>query len=148
MPLDYLIGGLSKLLSSSLTVVKTHAIRYCEKVYERSGKNFFWSIKNSGEVSNNLKLRGFCATCLSTHDFSTLYTTLPHNSIKEKRQDLIEWSLFKGRNTFFTSEHQSQYKLWSCQNMHEALTYHLDNIFIDLDLVLSLQTNCWYSDGY
>ena len=44
----------------------------------------FWSIKNSGEVLSKLKSRGFRATSLSTYDFSTLYTTLPHNLIKEK----------------------------------------------------------------
>ena len=75
---------LSKLLTSCLTAVKNHVIRYCEKVYERSGKNLFWSIKNSGEVLNKLKSRGFRATSLSTCDLSTLYTTLPHNLIKEK----------------------------------------------------------------
>ena len=32
---------LSKLLTSCLTAVKTHVIRYCEKVYERSGKSLF-----------------------------------------------------------------------------------------------------------
>ena len=35
---------LSKLLTSCLTAVKKH-IKYCEKVYERSGKNLFWSIQ-------------------------------------------------------------------------------------------------------
>ena len=74
---------LSKLLTSCLTAVQNHVIRYCEKIYERSGKNLFWSIKNSGEVLNKLKSRGFRATSLSTYDFSTLYTTLPHNLIKE-----------------------------------------------------------------
>ena len=39
----------SKLLTSCLTAVKKHVIKYCEKVYERSGKNLFWSIKSSGE---------------------------------------------------------------------------------------------------
>ena len=29
-------------------------------------------------------------TSLSTYDFSTLYTTLPHNLIKDKLTDLIE----------------------------------------------------------
>ena len=33
---------LSKLLTSCLTAFKNHAIRYCEKVYERSRKNLFW----------------------------------------------------------------------------------------------------------
>ena len=83
---------LSKLLTSCLTAVKNHVIRYCEKVYERSGKNVFWSIKNSGEVLNKLKSRGFRATSLSTYDFSTLYTTLPHNLIKEKLINLIQWT--------------------------------------------------------
>ena len=33
---------------------------------------------------SKLKCRGFRAKSLSTNDFSTLYTTLPHNPIKEK----------------------------------------------------------------
>ena len=82
---------LSKLLTSCLTAVKNHVIRYCEKVYERSDKHLFW-IKNSGEVFNKLKSRGFRATSLSTYDFSTLYTTLSHNLIKEKLINLIEWT--------------------------------------------------------
>ena len=72
----------SKLLTSCLTAVKKHVIKYCEKVYERSGKNLFWSIKNSGEILDKLKARDFNATSLSTYDFSTLYTTLPQ---------MIEW---------------------------------------------------------
>ena len=51
---------------------------------------FFWSIKNACEVLNKLKSRSFCASSLPTYDFSTLYTTLPHNLIKDKLVDLIE----------------------------------------------------------
>ena len=127
------------LLTSCLTAVKTHVIRYCEKVYEMSGKNLFWSIKNSGEVLNKLKSRGFRATSLSTYGFSTLYITLPHNLIKEKLINLIEWTFKREgspyiacneRQAFFTSEDTKRYKLWSCQNMCEALIYILDNIYI------------------
>ena len=87
---------LSKLLTSCLTAVKNHVIRYCVKVYERLGKNLLWSIKNSGEVLNKLKSRGFRVTSLSTYDSSTHYTTLPHKLIKEKLINLIEWTL-KGK---------------------------------------------------
>ena len=80
---------LSKLLTSRLTAVNNHVIRYYEKVYERSGKHLFWSIKNSCEVLNKLQSRGFRAISLSTYDFFTLYTTLPHNLIKEKLINLI-----------------------------------------------------------
>ena len=76
---------LSFLLTSCLTAIKNHVIKYCTTVYERNGKKLFWSIKNSGEILNKLKSRGFLASGLSTYDFSTLYTTLPHNLIKEKR---------------------------------------------------------------
>ena len=103
---------LSKLLTSCLTAVKKHVIKYCEKVYERSGENLFLSIKNSGEILDKLKAIDFNATSLSTYDFSTLHTTLPHNLIKDKLIDLIEKAFQKegspylacnGRNTFFTS---------------------------------------------
>ena len=61
---------LSKLLTSCLTAVKTkHVIKYCKKLYERSNKNLFWSIKHSGEVLDKLKARYFNATSLSTYDF-------------------------------------------------------------------------------
>ena len=36
---------LSKLLTSCLTDIKAKVIKYCETVYERSGKNMFWSKK-------------------------------------------------------------------------------------------------------
>ena len=50
----------------------------------------FGQLKHSDEVLNKLKSRGFRATSLSTHDFSTLYRTLSHNLIEEKLIDLIE----------------------------------------------------------
>ena len=73
---------ISKLLASCLTAIKAKVIKYCETVYERSGKNMFWPTKNSGEVLSKLKDIGYQATSLTTYDFSTLYTTLPHNLIK------------------------------------------------------------------
>ena len=80
---------LSKLLTSYLTAVKKHWIRYYNTVYERDEINYFWSIKNSNDVLNKFKSRNFQASILSTYDFSTLYTTLPHHLIKGKLIDLI-----------------------------------------------------------
>ena len=75
---------LSILLTSCLTAIKNHVIKYCTTVYERNGKKLFWSIKNSGEILYKLKSRGFLASGLSTYNFSALYTTLPYNLLKEK----------------------------------------------------------------
>ena len=35
---------LSILLTSFLALIKNHVIKYCTTVYERNGKNLFWSI--------------------------------------------------------------------------------------------------------
>ena len=67
-----------------LTAIRKHVIKYCGKVYERSGKGLYLSIKNSNGVLNKLKSRSFRASSLSTYDFSSLYPTLPHNLLKEK----------------------------------------------------------------
>ena len=95
---------------------------------------------------------------MSTYDFSTLYTTLPHNLTKEKLINLIEWTFKREsspyiacneRQAFFTSEDTKRYKLWSCQNVCEALIYLLDNIYIRFGTKLYRQivgipmgTNC------
>ena len=135
-------------LLKSTTAVKYHVIRCCERVYERSGKNLFWSIKNPGKVLNKLKSSGFRATSLSTYDFSTLYITLSHNLIKEKLISLIEWT-FKREDSPYIACNERQavvisgdtklYKLWSCQNVCDALIYLLDNIYVRLGTKLNRQ---------
>ena len=78
---------------------------------------------------------------MSTYDFSTLYIRLPHNLIKEKLLDLIERAFYKkegklylacnDKKAFFTSaDHYKGYHLWSCQNVCDALSFLLDNIYI------------------
>ena len=95
---------------------------------------------------------------MSTYDFSTLYTTLTHNLIKDKLIDLIERAFQRegspylacnDRNAFFTSEKPKKYHAWSCQNVCDALTFLLDNVFIRFGTKLYRQvvgipmgTNC------
>ena len=70
--------------------MKEHIKRYCDKAYENSGINLYWAIKNSNEVLVKLQNKHYQASSLSTYDFSTLYTTLPHNLIKLKLTNLIQ----------------------------------------------------------
>ena len=90
-----------------------------------------------------------------------------HNLIKEKLINLIEWTFKREGSpyiacnnerqfliiayhfTFFTSGDTKRYKLWSCQNVCEALMYLLDNIYIRFGTKLYRQivgipmgTNC------
>ena len=110
-------------------------------------------------IRSQLKDRGFQATSLSTYDFSTLNTTLPHNLIKEE-PDLIERTFYKkedkpylacnDKKAFFTSATIiREYHLWSCQNVCDALSFLLYNIYIRFGTKLYRQivgipmgTNC------
>ena len=140
---------LSKLLTSCLTAIKKHWIRYYDTVYERDGINYVWSIKNSNDVLSKFKSKKFQASKLSTYDFSTLYATLPHHLIKDKLIDLNNRTFIR-ENTqnltcnqecaFFTSDVYNNYNLWSCQKVCDALVYLLDNIFIRFGTKLYRQT--------
>ena len=55
----------------------------------------FWIEHVLFHATRKLKDIGYQATSLSTYDFSTLYTTLPHNLIKEKLLDWIERTFYK-----------------------------------------------------
>ena len=72
---------------------------------------------------------------------------MPHNLIKEKLINLIEWTFkregspyiaYNERQAFFTSGDTKRYKLWSCQNVCEALIY----IYIRFGTMLYRQIVC------
>ena len=50
---------------------------------------FFGQLKILMMFSINLNLKSFQVSKLSTYDFSTQYTTLPHHLINDKLTDLI-----------------------------------------------------------
>ena len=130
---------LSKLITSCLTAVKEHVKRYCDKAYENSGINLFWSIKNSCDVLNKLNSINNQVSSVSTYDFSTLYTTLPHDLIKEKLINLIQKTFARENRlylacnfekAFFSDDHVEHYTMWTCIDLCNAITFLLDNIFV------------------
>ena len=68
---------LSKLLTSCLTTIKIMLLNTVKKSMKGPVKIFFGEFKNSCDVINKLKSRGFHASSLSTYELSTLYTTCP-----------------------------------------------------------------------
>ena len=88
---------------------------------------------------------------MSTYDFSTLYSTLPHHLIKDNLIDLINRTFIRENTqylvcnekcTFFTSDVYNNHNLWSCQKVCDALVYLLDNIFIRFGTKLYSQNIC------
>ena len=67
--------------------------------------NYFWSIKDTSEVIEKLWLRNFQRSQVSSFDFSTLYTSLPHDLIKAIVLSLVKWCFNKESKTYLcTSE--------------------------------------------
>lgn len=81
--------NISVLLTTALTTIKELIIKYCNKAYECNGTNYFWSVKNSLEVLDKLHAFDKPFESVDSYDFSTLYTTFPHNLIKQKFSSLI-----------------------------------------------------------
>ena len=147
---------LSKLLTSGLQLIKNGIIKYSEKVSENTGKNVFWSVKNSGEVLQRLSSTNVRVDSISSYDFSTLYTSLPHDLIKQKLILLIQKSFNKStymacntEKAFFTEELQKKYIMLTCDDFCSALVFLLDNIFINFNnciyrqkIGIPMGTNC------
>ena len=86
-----------------------------------------------------MKSRGFLASGLSTYDFSSLYTTLPHNLIKEKLTELIEQTFNRegslylacnDKNAFLLLNNLNDINCCLVRKMCDVLHYLLGNIFI------------------
>ena len=89
---------LSIHLTKILSAVKEGQQKYCETVYSRSGINHMWILKNSKDLLDNLKSRSFSqVSSIKTFDFSTLYTTLPHDKLKTRLKETIH-KAFSHRN--------------------------------------------------
>ena len=149
---------LSKHITSALTAVKDHAIKHSEAAFSNSNVNYFWSIKNSSDVIEKLRLRSFQGSQVSSFDFSTLYTSLPHDLIKEKVLSLVKWCFNRESKTylctsdkagFFSNKTYDSYKWWTCTEFSEAFTFLMENIYVQFgDMIyqqivgIHMGTNC------
>ena len=80
---------LSQILTRILTAVKKYLQKYCDTAYTRSGVNQMWILKNSKELLENLKAKSLhSVNSIKYFDFSTLYTTIPHDKMKSKLKKL------------------------------------------------------------
>ena len=95
---------LSILLTKILTVIKGGLKTFSETCYSRSGINQMWILKNSKTLLENLKSTSLrSVSSISTYDFSTLYTTIPHSTLKSQLARLI-------KNSFFNKNGKRRYQ--------------------------------------
>ena len=86
---------LSQILTRILTAVKEGLQKYCGTAYAISGVNQMWILKNSKELLENLKAQSLhSVNSIKSFDFSTRYTTIPHDKLKSKVKEIINQCFF------------------------------------------------------
>ena len=133
----------SILLTKLLTHIKQGVQRYCATAYSRCGENQMWILKNSKELLENLISPNFNhITSTKSFDFSTLYTTIPHDKLKSRLADIIRNSfIFKNgiriykylvlghKEAYFVKEH-SDSKNKHSEDYIKMLEFLVHNIFV------------------
>ena len=140
----------SVLLTSCLTAIKNHVIKYCKKIYERSGKKLLWSIKNTGEVLDKLKARDFNATSLPSYNLSTLYTTLPQTLIIDKPIDHLERTFQRDGSPYLAYNDRNTFLLWKSLKFYSKCKWCVD-LFVGqhfYTILYVLDTSCRDSNGH
>ena len=81
---------LSSLLTRILTVIKTGPEQYCSMKASHTGVNNMWILKISTNLLSSLGHLGVRkATAIQTSDFSTLYTSIPHDLLKFRMNNIV-----------------------------------------------------------
>ena len=99
-----------------------------------------WIINNSLDVIRILEEKQLSVNHVSTWDFSTLYTSLPHAKLKHQLHDLLE-RVFTTRGksfiatnnfrTFWTTDRKyDKYNYFSCRELCLAIDFLIDNIYV------------------
>ena len=98
-----------------------------------------WIINKSLDVIQMIGRKQFQATSVTTWDFSTLYTSIPHEKLKHRIHELLEKTYAVRRKSFIatdnfrtvlTNEKKCNRYHFSCRDLCHAVDFLIDNIFV------------------
>ena len=117
--------------------------QYCNGIYARTGVNCFWVIENSQQVLKTLiRINYFSlAKHNDSYDFSTLYTSIPHDFLKHAMKCLIQ-EAYKVRDNMFLVVRGNGKAIWSDvpstkhsfseDKLTSHVEYLIDNIYVNV----------------
>ena len=135
---------LSSLLTKILTVIKTGLEKYCSIKTSHTGVNNMWILKNSTNLLSSLGHLGVHrATSIQTFDFSTPYTSIPHDFLKSHMNNIII-NAFKHKNgatrytyikvgtnkSYFTSDPLNDDNKYTGNDICKMIEFLVDNIYV------------------
>ena len=110
-------------------------------IYKNTGVNCFWIINNSQQVINAInKINDTSkARYFDSYDFSTSYTNIPHDSLKNCLTDLVDMA-FRVRGALYIVYYRSGKCAWSKMKggyiniskleLTAMIEYLVDNIYV------------------
>ena len=135
---------LSSVLTKILTVIKTGLEKYCSVKTSHTGVNNMWILKNSANLlSSSGHLGVHRATSIQTFDFSTLYTSIPHDLLKSRMNSIMN-NAFKHKNgatrythikvcrnkSYFTSDPLNGDNKYTADDICKTIEFLVDNIYV------------------
>ena len=131
------IKNISKYFSKALKLILNHMKLYGSTVLQRSDLNYYWILDNSLDFLENIKSKK--VEHMETYDFSTLYTALPHEEIKQKFSKIFQkvfnreakpYINVNAHKAYFSSTENNYTCSFRISDMMEILDFILNNIYV------------------
>ena len=136
---------LSKNLSSIFTLFQRQIQTYYTKAHYYSGIKSYWIVHNRDPILNAVNKSSFrrSAKSVSSFDFSTLYTKIPHDKLIEVLNKIIDF-VFKGGTRDKISIHKSGTASWVKNGINSFCLYTKESISTALSYLIR---NCYFKLG-
>ena len=145
----YIISGVDTITSELSTNV-TSCLKILLKFARNSRKYKFEgqpNINNISIIDNREKVINFMNLCnksrskktVKTYDFSTLYTSIPHNKLKSKLSEFItkifalkgkKYIIVKGKWSYFSDKINTDFPTVTAQDLIDWTNYVIDHCYI------------------
>ena len=137
---------LSKHVSSMFSLFQKQVDIYHKKSHFFSGIKSYWIVQDRGPVLEavNKSVARRSAKCVSSFDFSTLYTKIPHDKLILVLTKIIEF-VFKGGTRSKISIHKSGRASWVYKGSKKSPIIYTKNSVIEA--LIYLIKNCHFKLG-
>ena len=132
---------LSKMLTFCLKLIQTSCSNYCKAIFKTRGFNRMWIVDNSVHVLDQIekcnkrtKVRN-----MRTYDFSTLYTSIPHKSLKTQIAWVINQCFNESSRKFIrVNKHSASWSktrgkddfVWNKDELINRIHWLINNIYV------------------
>ena len=139
------VKHLSKDISSIFSLFCKQIEMYNKKAHYYSGIKSYWIVQNRDPVLDAVKksVTRKSAKCVSSFDFSTLYTKIPHNKLIDVLNKIIDFA-FKGGTRKKIAINRNGTAYWAGNSKSSSHCYTKESV---INAVSFLIRNCYFKFG-